>query len=282
MKIIYIIFMSLCVGILSSVLLVKQNTSIIFGDASDLYTVNISVDKSQSPEKIESILQEIKNIDKKQIRKVTLISSQELIADVEKVLPNYSSGLFEKEELEQILNPAVEVQLSAEANSASIIEKMKMITGINQVVFSGDWVEKFKSIFTAANQILDTVFILFFIILSFLITVLIRNLLISTKESISLHALMGATPQQSFFKPFSQIMIATFISYIIGMAMTFLIGAVIRQKISENTDLGFIHDRMSFLNQTSLSLIAVGLIFNLVISYGLSFMYIRKEFYKND
>lgn len=123
---------------------------------------------------------------------------------------------------------------------------------------------------------------MFFIILSFLITVLIRNFLINTKESISLYALMGATPQQSFFKPFSQIMIATFISYLIGMTMTFLVGTVIKQKLSENTDFGFIHDRMSFLNQNSLALIAAGLLFNLVISYGLSSLYIRKEFYKHD
>ena len=150
--------MSLSVFILSSVLFVKQNTNIIFGDDSDLYTVNISVEKTQNPEKVDSILKQIQDIHPQHIKKVTLISSQELIADVEKVLPAYSSGLFENEELEQILNPVVEVQLSPEANSSDIIEKIKIIPGISSVTFSADWIEKFESLFSVANIILDTIF----------------------------------------------------------------------------------------------------------------------------
>ncbi len=282
MKTIYMIFMSLCVFILSSVLYIKQNTNIIFGDASDLYTVNISVEKSQTPEQVESILKQVQDVHPTHIKKVTLISSQELIADVEKVLPAYSSGLFENQELEQILNPIIEVQLAPEASSNDIITKIKSITGISSVTFSADWVEKFKSFFLVANIILETIFILFFTILSFLIAVLIRNYLISSKDSISLHTLLGATPSQAFIKPYSQIMLLTFISYIIGIFFTFVLAATIKQKVSANIDFAFINSRMSFLSATNILIIALGLFLNLAISYGLSHRYINKEYYKHD
>lgn len=282
MKIIYMIFMSLSVFILSSVLFVKQNTNIIFGDTSDLYTVNISVEKNQTPEKVESILKQIQDIHLQHVKKVTLISSQELIADVEKVLPAYSSGLFENEELEQILNPVVEVQLSPEANSTEIIEKIKTIPGISNVTFSADWIDKFRSLFSVANIILDTIFVLFFVILSFLIAVLIRNYLISSKDSISLQALLGATPRQAFIKPYTQIMISTLISYFVGIAVTFALALTIKQKISGNSDFAFINTRITFLNNTNISIIALGLLLNLAISYWLSYHYINKEYYKHD
>lgn len=274
--------MSLSVFILSSVLFVKQNTNIIFGDASDLYTVNISVEKTQTPEKVELILKQIQDIHPQHIKKVTLISSQELIADVEKVLPAYSSGLFENEELEQILNPVIEVQLLPEANSSEIIEKIKAIPGISNITFSADWIEKFRSLFSVANIILDTIFVLFFVILSFLIAVLIRNYLISTKDSISLQALLGATPRQAFIKPYTQIMISTLISYVVGIAMTFALALTIKQKISGNSDFAFINTRITFLNNTNISIIALGLLLNLAISYWLSYHYINKEYYKHD
>jgi cell division protein FtsX len=274
--------MSLSVFILSSVLFVKQNTNIIFGDASDLYTVNISVEKTQTPEKIEAILKQIQDVDLQQIKKVTLISSQEQITDVEKVLPAYSSGLFESEELEQILNPMIEVQLAPEANSTEIIEKIKAIPGISNVTFSADWIEKFRSLFSVANIILDTIFVLFFVILSFLIAILIRNYLISAKDSISVQALLGATPRQAFIKPYTQIMLSTLISYVIGLAVTFALALTIKQKISQNTDFSFINTRISFLNISNISIIALGLLLNLVISYWLSYHYINKEYYKHD
>lgn len=274
--------MSLSVFILSSVLFVKQNTNIIFGDTSDLYTVNISVEKNQTPEKVESILKQIQDIHLQHVKKVTLISSQELIADVEKVLPAYSSGLFENEELEQILNPVVEVQLSPEANSTEIIEKIKTIPGISNVTFSADWIDKFRSLFSVANIILDTIFVLFFVILSFLIAVLIRNYLISSKDSISLQALLGATPRQAFIKPYTQIMISTLISYFVGIAVTFALALTIKQKISGNSDFAFINTRITFLNNTNISIIALGLLLNLAISYWLSYHYINKEYYKHD
>jgi cell division protein FtsX len=274
--------MSLSVFILSSVLFVKQNTNIIFGDASDLYTVNISVEKTQTPEKIEAILKQIQDVDLQQIKKVTLISSQEQITDVEKVLPAYSSGLFESEELEQILNPMIEVQLAPEANSTEIIEKIKAIPGISHVTFSADWIEKFRSLFSVANIILDTIFVLFFVILSFLIAILIRNYLISAKDSISVQALLGATPRQAFIKPYTQIMLSTLISYVIGLAVTFALALTIKQKISQNTDFSFINTRISFLNISNISIIALGLLLNLVISYWLSYHYINKEYYKHD
>lgn len=282
MKIIYMIFMSLSVFILSSVLFVKQNTNIIFGDASDLYTVNISVEKTQTPEKVEAILKQIQDVHPQHIKKVTLISSKDLIADVEKVLPAYSSGLFENEELEQILNPVVEVQLAPEANSSDIIEKIKVIPGISHVTFSADWIEKFRSLFSVANIILDTILVLFFVILSFLIAVLIRNYLISAKDSISLQALLGATPRQAFIKPYTQIMISTLISYVVGLAVTFALALTVKQKISNNTDFAFINTRISFLNNTNISIIALGLLLNLAISYWLSYHYINKEYYKHD
>lgn len=282
MKIVYMIFMSLSVFILSSVLFVKQNTNIIFGDASDLYTVNISVEKTQTPENVDAILKQIQDIHPQHIKKVTLISSQELIADVEKILPTYSSGLFENEELEQILNPIVEVQLAPEANSSEIIEKIKIIRGVSNVTFSADWIEKFKSLFSVANIILDTIFVLFFVILSFLIAVLIRNYLISARESISLQALLGATPRQAFIKPYTQIMISTLISYVIGIAVTFALALTIKQKISSNSDFAFINTRISFLNMMNIFIIALGLFLNLVISYWLSYHYINKEYYKHD
>jgi cell division protein FtsX len=282
MKIVYIIFMSLSVFILSSVLFVKQNTNIIFGDASDLYTVNISVEKNQTSEKIEAILKQIQDIHPQHVKKVTLISSQELVADVEKVLPSYSSGLFENEELEQILNPVVEVQLAPEASSSELIEKIKVIPGISNVTFSADWIEKFRSLFSVANIILDTIFVLFFVILSFLIAVLIRNYLISTKDSILLHSLLGATPRQAFIKPYTQIMISTLISYAVGIAFTFALTLTVKQKISNNTDFAFINTRISFLNSTNISIVALGLLLNVAISYCLSYHYINKEYYKND
>ncbi len=274
--------MSLSVFILSSVLCVKQNTNIIFGDTSDLYTVNISVEKSQTPEKVEVILKQIQDIHPQQIKKVTLISSQELVADIEKVLPSYSSGLFENEELEQILSPIVEVQLAPEANSSELIEKIKVIPGISNVTFSVDWIEKFRSLFSVANIILDTVFVLFFVILSFLIAVLIRNYLISTKDSILLYSLLGATPRQAFIKPYTQIIISTLISYAVGIAFTFALTLTVKQKISNNTDFAFINNRVSFLNNTNISIVALGLLLNVAISYWLSYHYINKEYYKHD
>ena len=282
MKIVYMIFMSVSVFILSSVLLVKQNTHIIFGDASDLYSVNISVEKTQTSEQVENILKQLREINPQHIKKVTLISSQELIADVEAVLPAYSSGLFENEELEQILNPVVEVQLSPEAKSEEIVLKMKSIPGISNVNFSSDWIEKFKSLFSVANLILDTIFVLFFVILSFLIAILIRNYLISTKDSIALQALLGATPRQAFIKPYTQIMLSTLVSYAIGIAFTLALSLTIQQKISNNADFAFINTRISFLNNTNILIIALGLVLNLLVSYGLSYQYINKEYYKHD
>jgi cell division protein FtsX len=282
MKTIYMIFMSVSVFILSSVLFIKQNTNIIFGDASDLYTVNISVEKTRTPEQIESILKQIREINPQHIQKVKLISAQELVADVEAVLPAYSSGLFENEELEQILNPVIEVQLSPDAKSDEIIPQMKTIAGLSSVTFSADWVEKFKSFFSVANIILDTLFVLFFVVLSFLIAILIRNYLINAKESISLQALLGATPRQAFIKPYTQIMLSTLISYIIGISVTFALALTIKQKISDNTEFAFINSRMSFLNVANISIIALGLFLNLTISYWLSYNYINKEYYTHD
>lgn len=282
MKAIYMVFMSLSVFMLSSVLFIKQNTKIIFGDESDLYTVTVNLDKNQSSNQIDNVVKQIQEMDPQFIKKVTLISSRQLIDDIDKVLPAYSSGLFENSELEQILSPNIEIQLASEAHSQDIINKIKSIKGVNDISFSADWVDKFKNLFSIANIILDTVFVLFFIILSFLIAILIRNYLINEKESISLQALLGATPHQAFIKSYIQIMISTLISYIIGIAFTWVLALTVKQKISENLDFSFINDRMSFLNLNNSLIIASGLLINILVSYWLSFNYINKEYYKHD
>ena len=282
MKIVYMIFMSLSVFILASVLMIKQNTSIIFGDNSDLYIVNVSIEKLQSPEKIEMILSQIRSLHPDQIQKVTLISARQQISDIEKVLPAYSKGLFEDEELEQIVSPAIEVQLTPEASSSIVISEIKNIPGISQVSFSADWIEKFKSLVSVSHLILDTLFILFFVILSFLIAILIRNYLISAKDSISIQALLGAAPHQAFMKAYTQIMFSTLISYAIGILVSIGLAFTVKQKVSQNLDFSFISGRIGFLNGSNLGLIAIGLILNLAISYGLSYQYICKEYYQHE
>jgi cell division transport system permease protein len=274
--------MSLTVFILSSVLLLKQNTNIIFGDASDLYTLTISIKKSKSTEEIQKIVEKIKNFDADQIKNVSLITAKAQLIDVESAFPGYSRGLFDETEIEQILNPLVEVQLTDGANSSTVIEEIKAIDGISDVAFGSDWVDKFKNLFNLMNIILNTVFLLFFIMLSFLISILIRNYLIMSKDRIGLYALTGATPQQSFIDQYLKIVFYTAIAYGIGILSTIGLTVLIKQKISLQAQFSFINERITFLNNEHILLILLGLILNLIISYFISYHYVVKEHYSHD
>lgn len=282
MKIVYLIFMSLSVFILSAVLLLKQNTNIIFGDTSDLYTITVSIKKPQSVEELNQIVEKIKALAPSQLKKVSLINAKDQLIDVESAFPGYSRGLFDEKEIEQILNPLVEVQLIETAQSSAFIEKIKTIEGVGEVAFGSDWVDKFKNIFNLMNVILNTVFFLFFIMLSFLISILIRNYLILSKDRIDLYALTGATPRQAFIDQYLKIVIYAIIAYAIGIACNMGLTILIKQKISLHSQLSFINERITFLNISHITLVLTGLLLNLVISYFLSLHYVVKEHYTHD
>lgn len=282
MKTIYLIFMSLSVFILTSVLLIKQNTNLVFGNESDFHTASVTIDKARTPTEISSLLETIQNLAPSEIVKVTFISPQEQLQDVQAALPTYSRGLFENEEISQILNPIVEVQFSPTARSQDLIEKIKTFPGVYEISFGNAWIEKIKNIFDTLNIILNTVFILFFIILSFLIAVLIRNYLVNTKENISLLSLLGATPRQSFWAPYLSITTYTLLAYALGTGLSFTLSALIKYKLSSNVQLAFFCERLSLLSSYNVFLIFTGLTLNLGISYLLSYQYVLKEYYQND
>lgn len=282
MKNLYLIFMSLSVFILTSVLLIRQNTLLVFGDHSDLYTITVSLNKSISSEETFSILEKIKNLGPQQVKKVTLISAQDQLLDVQSALPVYSRGFFEDEEIAQVLNPLAEVQLTPDADLAVLAYQIKAFPGVEDVNTGNDWTEKIKSLFETLGIILNTVFILFFIILSFLITVLIRNYLIDAKDRISLYALLGATPQQAFKNEYLSIMNRTFIAYLIGGLTATAFTLLIKNKLSASLQLSFISERLSLLNTTNTLIILSGLILNLGLSYFLSYKYILKEYYHHE
>lgn len=282
MRIIYLIFMSLSVFILSSVLLLKQNTNIIFGDTSDLYTLTVTAHKTQSSEEINHIVEKIKELAPQQIKKVSLITAKDQLIDVESAFPGYSRGLFDETEIEQILNPLVEVQLNENAKSSEMIEKIKSIDGVGDVSFGSDWVDRFKNLFNLMNVILNTIFVLFFIMLSFLISILIRNYLILSKDQIGLYALTGATPRQAFIDQYLKIVIYAIIAYAIGILCNMGLTVLIKQKISLHAPLAFINERVTFLNGAHISLVLAGLILNLIISYFLSHHYVVKEHYSHE
>lgn len=279
MKIVYLIFMSLSVFILTSVLLIRQNTQTVFGSQTDLYSINVVLDKALSPEESMAIVEKIKTLNPVQINKVTLISAKDQLLDVQAALPAYSRGFFEDEEIAQVLNPLIEVQLSPDADRMTMSYQIKSFPGVEQASAGNDWTEKIRSLFETFEIILNTIFILFFVILSFLITVLIRNYLVDSKELISLLALLGATPQQAFMSEYISIMGRTFLAYILGIVSALGLAYVIQHKLAANFYLAFINEKLSFLTITNILIILSGLVLNLAISYFLSYQYILKEYY---
>lgn len=282
MKTVYLIFMSLSVFILTSVLFVKQNTSLVFGNPADLSTVTVTVDKSLNPVEIDNLTQNIQNAAAQKIEKIKLISAEDQLRDVQTALPTYSRGLFEDNEIAQILNPIIEVQLNTLAGHQDIISKIKSLAGVVEVSLGNDWVEKMRGLFETLNIILNTVFILFFVILSFLIAILIRNYLIDSKDNISLLALLGAAPRQSFITQYLSIISRTLIAYALGVGFAAVMAVVIKHKLASNLQLSFISERINFLNPTNTLIILIGLVLNLGISYILSYRYVLKEYYRHD
>lgn len=282
MKTVYLIFMSLSVFILTSVLLIRQNAQTIFGSQTDLYSINVVLDKALSSEESTAIVEKIKNLNPMQINKVTLISAHDQLLDVQAALPSYSRGFFEDEEIAQVLNPLIEVQLSPDADRMTMSHQIKSFPGVEEASAGNDWTEKIRSLFETFGIILNTVFILFFVILSFLITVLIRNYLVDSKERISLLALLGATPRQSFMSEYISIMSRTFLAYILGIISALGLAYVIQNKLTANFYLTFINEKLSFLTITNTLIILSGLILNLALSYFLSYQYILKEYYHHE
>lgn len=282
MKTVYLVFMSLSVFILTSVLFIKQNTALVFGDPSDFNTVTVSVDKTVNATDLTALVQAIQNIAPQQILKINTLSAEDQLRDMQTVLPSYSVGLFEDQEIAQILNPIIELQLAPETNSQDIIARIKTLKNINEIYFGNDWVNKIKNLFETLNVILNSIFILFFVILSFLVAVLIRNYLVDAKDNISLQALLGATPRQAFQQPYTSILIRTILAYVLGISGAILFALVIKEKLSVNSQLVFIGERLHFLNLTNASVIFLGLALNLIVSYVLSYYYVQREYYYHE
>ncbi len=281
MRTLYLIFMSLSVFILTSVLLIRQNTAAVFGDHADLYTITVTLNKNISPEEMAAIVEKIKNLDT-QIKSAALISPQQQLQDVQSALPSYSKGLFEDEEITYVLNPLVEVLLTAEADLSTLSLQIKSLSGVEDSSVGNVWAEKIKNLFKTLNIILNTVFILFFIILSFLITVLVRNYLIDAKDRISLFALLGAMPLQAFKNEYLSIMNRTLLAYFIGLFAASGLAYFIKNKLTSNLNFTFISERLDFLTLESLALLLSGLMLNLALSYFLSYQYILKEYYHHE
>ena len=288
MKIIYLIFTSFSIFLIATVLFLKQNTKIILGDEADYNTISVSLAENSPKLEISKAIENIKLLDSQinlkntKIKKITVIDSNTQLHDLEVAFPGYTKNLSDDEDIQQILNPILNIELIDSLNKVKLIDEIKKINSVSQVFSSSEWSDKIKIFYQLINVILNALLILFFIMLSFLVSFLIRNYLIMSRENIELWTLMGARPHQAFFKYYMSIISQTVIAYFIGITCHMSSVFAIKQKISNYQDFLFLSKQITYIKDENLIIIAMGIIMNLGLSYYLSYKHIIKEHYLND
>lgn len=187
-----------CFAVMAGALLFSQNLRnvlTLWGEDIQM-TVYLSSDLTpQQQTEIEKTLREAAHV-----RQVQLVTQEKALEDFRGELASYAPDLVKDDELLKLIPSSYQVSLEsglpAEQQVAllhSLAEQAKRISGVDEVSYGQDWVEKYSRFVTVIQWMVQLLAIIILSASVFVMSNVIRALVQSRREEIEVLELVGAT-----------------------------------------------------------------------------------------
>lgn len=279
MKWIYAIFIFLSVFLISSLTLLQENSSILFGSTDDVYKMSVYLKKNLSTDEVSKVQADFKNSFSSEIDKIKLVSVSDQMKEFQASASFNAEGIFTEEDLKAVLSPLLEILVKPDTDTSKMTGQLKMNNFVEDVVYGAEWSQKFKELRSVTSYGLFVSLAIFGLVTFLLLMLILRLFLIEDKPKIAIWAVVGATPKFIFNKYSTLILSSTFISA--ALAYGIILGAyfLIKNRIALHPYFGFLADRIHFISPLSTAAIMSCLILTLSLALYLFHRTLIKLYY---
>lgn len=279
MKWIYVVFTFLSALLISSLLLLQENSSILFGSNDEIYKMSVYLKKSLTPEEISKSQIDLKNSYPKEIEKISLISELDQMKDFQNTAAFNAEGLFTEDDLKAVLSPLLEITVSPETETQKMIQQLKSSSLVEDVVYGAEWSQKFREIRSITSYGLIAALSVFSLVTFLLLILILRLFLVEDKPQIAIWAIVGATPKFIFNKYSTMIISSTLISSALAYGAIWGLYFLIKNKIARHEHFGFLAERITFISPLVTAALAGCLILTLGLALYLFYRTLIRLYY---
>lgn len=279
MKWLYSAFVLIGVFILCLILLFKTNSGILFGSKEDQNQVSVYLVRGLNDTEITSAMENIQHKLGEQWSSNKFLSVMEQMTELEKKTDLNASGSFSEEELNQVISPLVMVTLKPDFNSQTVLQDLKQIKNVDDVVYGGDWLKKFVQLRSFINTGLNILFSILALTIFSLMTYSVHHYLLEDQENISILAMLGLKPLNLVWRYALELFYLTVVPMIVSMGFSYLFYVVAKKQVARNENFSFISDRLTFISVSDLFTIFICLMVALVVSLFIFNRSVVKKYY---
>ena len=187
-----------CFVVMGGALLLSQNLErmlTLWGDDIQM-TVYLSEDITTDQQaEIEKTLKETP-----EVGSVSLVTQEKALNDFRGQLASYAPDLAKDDELLKLIPASLQVSLSDKvatidqsATLQAVASKVKTLSGVDEVSYGQDWVEKYSTLVTAIQMVIRALGLVIIIASIFVMSNMIRASVEARREEIAVLELIGAT-----------------------------------------------------------------------------------------
>jgi cell division protein FtsX len=209
---------------------------------------------TDTPEtKREELIQKIRTFDK--IKSVYLVDRNTAGASFQSSLKEYANSLLTNDEMIDLIPETIEVDLIPEltlserqAAFQQLADNLKGNESIEDLSYSASWLQKFEKIDRFLRSAGMSVFLITTLLVSYLISLMIRVYIDDSKSEIEVYNLLGATHWSIYKLYLKDLFQFLFFSLVTSVALSALFFSYAKKELSQSGLSKIVSDNLNFLN----------------------------------
>jgi cell division transport system permease protein len=214
-------------------------------------TVYLSQDlNDEGRAKIETFLHQDSNISE-----VNFVNQEHALKDFRVQLASYAPDVSQDDELLKLIPSSFQVKLSSNVKSSEqsavlqgLAEKLRAFTGVDEVNYGQDWVEKYSSLVSAVEMSVQILGAILVFAALFVLSNVIRASVAARKDEIVVLEMLGAT-NRMIRRPFlKEGAVLGLTSSIFAVGLCFAVFALMKNLVSSQLHFLHLSENLTFLN----------------------------------
>lgn len=249
------LFFITCLSILLLIsgFLVYKNSLIALGAWNNANKMLIFLKTDTLEKQRDELLTKIQAMDK--VKSVTLIDRKQAGESFQKSLNEYANSLLTNDEMLDLVPETIEVDLVPELNLSdrqaafqALSTSLKSEPAIEEMSYSATWLQKFEKVDRFLRSAGLLVFLMTTLLVSYLISLMIRVYIDDTKSEIEVYNLLGATRWSIYKLYLSDLARFLALSLIVAISLSALFFNYAKTAISQSGLSKIVSENLMFLN----------------------------------
>lgn len=243
----------LSILILISGFLVYKNSLIAIGAWNNANKMLVFLKTDTLEAQRNELIKKIESLDK--VQSVTLVDRQTAGQAFQKSLKEYANSLLTNDEMLDLVPETLEVDLGTELNLSerqiafqTLAENLKEDAAIEELSYSATWLQKFEKIDRFLRSAGLFVFLVTTLLVSYLISLMIRVYIDDTKSEIEVYNLLGATRWSIYKLYLSDLAQFLLLSLVVALSLTAVFFNYAQTALTQSGLSKIVADNLKFLS----------------------------------